>query len=129
MLLCCAHHRDNENAIVQVNGKQCWKKKLSANTGKQLCGSNSNGWFEDRIKITCQAPSLKGKFTVRVYTELNSAANDESFGIDNVVLTKLPDFTSVTANFNNAKDFQGFNYGLWLAWQDLWWLQHQGQVA
>merc|ERR1712048_1258738 len=75
---------------------------------------------------------VKGQFTVRVYTQLNSAANDESFGIDNVVLKKLPPFKTITANFQNDKDFQGFNCQdpeLWLVWQDLWWLQHQGQGA
>merc|ERR1712048_1488649 len=99
---------DNENAYVQVNGKTCWQKKL-AGSGKQVCGSKNGGWNEDRIKVSCTGPAVKGQFTVRVYTQLNSAANDESFGIDNVVLKKLPPFKTITANFQNDKDFQGFN--------------------
>ena len=103
------HCRDNENAIVQVNGKTCWQKKLAAGSGKQLCGSKSNGWNEEKIKITCQAAPVNGQLTVRVYTELDSAANDESFGIDNVKLTKLDDNYALKANFQNAADFEGFN--------------------
>ena len=43
-------------------------------------------------------------------------------------------FKTITANFQDAKDFEGFNcvkqdHELWLAWQDLRWLQYQGQVA
>ena len=62
--------------------------------------------------MTCTAPAVNGQFTLRVYTRLNSAANDESFGIDNVVLKKYaapPPFKTLTANFQNEKDFQGFN--------------------
>ena len=92
---------------MQVNGKTCFTKKL-AGSGKQVCGSKNGGWNEDRIKVKCQAPAVNGQFTVRVTTQLNSAANDESFGIDNVVLKKV-EFKTVTANFNNDKDFQGWN--------------------
>ena len=61
---------------------------MAAGSGKQLCGSKSNGWNEEKIKVTCTGDAVNGQFTVRVYTQLNSAANDESFGIDNAVLTK-----------------------------------------
>jgi len=85
----CAHHcRDNENAYVQVNGKTCWQKKLAAGSGKQLCGQKHNGWNEARYQVSCTGDAKDGQFIVRVYTALNSAANDESFGIDNAVLTK-----------------------------------------
>merc|ERR1712019_332675 len=99
---------DNEAAIVQVNGKTCWEKKLAAGSGKQLCGQKHNGWNEEKIKVKCSAPAVNGQFTLRVYTQLNSAANDESFGIDNVVLKQI-EFKTITANFSNTKDFQGFN--------------------
>merc|ERR1711937_644577 len=100
--------RDNENAIVQANGKTCWQKKLAAGSGKQLCGQKHNGWNEEKIKVSCTAAAVNGQFTLRVYTQLNSAANDESFGIDNVVLKKTT-FKTTTAKFQNAKDFQGWN--------------------
>ena len=41
---------------------------------------------------------------------MNSDAKDESFDIDNVVLKKLPPFKTLTANFQDTKDFEGFNY-------------------
>ena len=55
------------------------------------------------IKVKYPAPTVNVQFTVRVYTQLNSAANDESFGIDNVVLTKI---WIQKADFSNPKDFQ-----------------------
>ena len=98
--------RDNENAYVQVNGKTCWTKKV-AGGGKQLCGSKSNGWNEEKIAVKCTGETnAKGELTLRVYTQLDSAANDESFGIDNVVLRKV---WSQKADFEDTKDFEGFN--------------------
>ena len=98
---------------MQVNGKTCYNKKLAAGSGKQLCGSKNNGWNEEKIKVKCSAPAVNGQFTLRVTTQLNSAANDESFGIDNVVLkkvtTKPPGFKTITANFQDAKDFEGLD--------------------
>ena len=91
---------------MQVNGKTCFNKKLAAPTGKQLCGQKHGGWNEQKIKVTCTAPAVNGQFTVRVYTQLNSAANDESFGIDNVVLRKV---WSQKVDFEDTKDFEGFN--------------------
>merc|ERR1712025_262489 len=87
-------------------------KKLAAGSGKQLCGQKHGGWHEQAIKVTCSAPAVNGQFTVRVYTQLNSAANDESFGIDNVVLKQLSSgasFKTITANFQKTNDFQGWN--------------------
>ena len=82
-----AHVRDNEKAFVQVNGNTCWTKTLNASQGEQICGQGHSGWNEERMLVQCTAPAVNGKFTVRVYTTLNSGAQDESFAIDNVVLT------------------------------------------
>ena len=76
---------------MEVNGKTCFNKALSAGQGKQICGRTNGGWHEDSIKVTCTGTAVDGKFTVRVYTTLNSAGNDESFGIDNVVMKKVGD--------------------------------------
>merc|ERR1712224_156290 len=104
---------DNEKAIVQVNGKQCWTKTFTGVQGKQICGSKSNNWNELKVKATCKAAAVKGAFTVRVTTTLNSGAGDESFAIDNAVLTKVvaPKFKTIKANFANVKDQQGWNCG------------------
>merc|ERR1712224_1162669 len=72
----------------QVNGKTCYNRRMQAGHGKQLCGQKHGGWHEEKYKVTCTGDAKNGQFTVRVYTTLNSAANDESFGIDNAVLTK-----------------------------------------
>ena len=82
---------------------------MAAGSGKQLCGRTNNGWDEEKIKVKCSADAVNGQFTVRVYTQLNSVAN----GIDNVVLKQLSSygggFKTITANFQDAKDFEGFN--------------------
>ena len=104
----CDLPRDNEKATVEVNGKTCWTKTM-AGQGKQVCGRGNNGWNEDRMKVTCTGTAVDGKFTVRVHTTLNSAGDDESFGIDNVVLTKFLDSGSVTADFEDEHDYQGWN--------------------
>merc|ERR1739848_224037 len=65
--------------IVEVNGKTCFSKNLSAGQGKQVCGQTHGGWHEDSVKVTCTGDAVDHKFTVRVYTTLNSNANDESF--------------------------------------------------
>merc|ERR1712224_886719 len=71
----------------------------------------NNGWNEAKVKVTCVAAAVKGSFAVRVYTSLNSAANDESFAIDNAVLSKYvaPKFKTISTNFKDAKDMDGWN--------------------
>ena len=107
---------------MEVNGKTCFNKVLTGGQGKQVCGSNNNGWHEDSMKVTCTGDAVDGKFTVRVYTTLNSAGNDESFGIDNVMMMKAKDDSGggggngngggssgkMTATFDNG-DMQGWS--------------------
>merc|ERR1712048_1364704 len=80
---------DKEKAFVKVNGKQCWTKTFTGAQGKQICGGKNNGWNELKVKVTCTAAAVGGKITVQVGTNLNSAANDESFAIDNAKLEAL----------------------------------------
>ena len=61
---------------------------MSALDGTQQCG----GFFkEERFRVTGCYATLSGSegnipLTVRVWTSLDGAADDESFGIDNVVV-------------------------------------------
>ena len=102
-------HRDNEKAYVSLNGKQCWTKSFDNGAGTQVCGSGSNNWEEERVKVQCQGIAVNGKLTVRVWTNLNSAANDESFGIDAVVVKRIK--ADVSDKFNDPNDFRGWNCG------------------
>ena len=61
------------------------------------------------MHVQCLADAVDGKLKVRVYTNLGSAADDESFGIDNVVVTKL--VTSVKSDFSNKNDFEDWSCG------------------
>ena len=85
--------RDNEVAYVAMDGidgsyKTCWKKTMSGRDGTQQCG----GFFkEEGFRVTgCYATLAASEgLTVRVWTSLDGAADDESFGIGNVVITKI----------------------------------------
>ena len=89
----CLISRENEDAYVSVNGNVCWiKNGLRGTDGTQLCG----GWFKEEsfrvtgCYITLSAPlGATVPLTVRVWTNLDGDADDESFGIDNVLVTKL----------------------------------------
>ena len=70
---------------MSVNGKECWKQSLDKANGSQRCGGSHK---EESITVKCEAESVDGKLTVRVHATLSSKENKESFGIDNVVITK-----------------------------------------
>ena len=83
------HGRDDEKAYVTVNDKVCWTRAFARHHGSRQCGSKRRDWDEKSSTVQCQGESISGKLTVRVYTDLNSHANDESFAIDNVVVTQI----------------------------------------
>ena len=72
-----------------VNGKECWSQSFYGPNGSQECGEkDDNAFKEESIAVKCEAESVDGKLTVRVHATLSSDTKDESFGIDNVVITK-----------------------------------------
>ena len=78
--------RDNEDAYVSVNGKTCWTKTMSGRDGTQQCG----GFFkEESFRVTGCYVTVSFELKVRVWTSLDGAADDESFGISNVIITKI----------------------------------------
>ena len=92
---CCLVYptlRDNEAAVVSANGQTCWTKRdLVGSTGTKMCG----GWTKDQIfRVTgCDItlfgpPGALVPLTVFIWTSLDSDASEESFGIDNVVISK-----------------------------------------
>ena len=87
-----AHGRDNEKAYVSVNDKICWTKTFEQTSGSYECGTN--GWVsarrEESVAVRCDAESVGGEVTVRVYTNLDGTTDEESFAIDNVELSKIP---------------------------------------
>ena len=101
--------RDNEFGYVSINDKQCWSKEFVGANGTQTCGSSRSTWKEESVHVQCQANAVDGKLKVRAYTDLSSTPEDESFAIDNVVVTKL--VTSANFKFENKRDFEGWNCG------------------
>ena len=88
------YRRDNEKAHVAINGKTCWSQTLGHQDGSNQCGSTkSTSWRETSISVKCEDDAVSGKLTVRVYADLSSDATDESFAIDNVVVTQIPSGT------------------------------------
>lgn len=86
--------RDEETGYVSVNDEECWSKKFNKE-GTQQCGkglgrTNSRVTNEQSVHVHCEVDAVDGKLQVRVYTDLNQNANDESFAIDNVTITKIP---------------------------------------
>ena len=98
---------------MSVNGKTCWSRKgLHYSAGKSQCG-HFGTLQEERFPVSC-AVKLSGAglrpLTVRVWTTLDQGTNDESFGIDNVVIQQLKP-SSITEQFNDPSDFLGWNCG------------------
>ena len=83
------NRRDNEKAYVTVNDQPCWSQEFFMITGSQQCGSTLGNWNENSISVKCEAEAVDGKLAVRVYADLDGSAEDESFAIDNVVITKI----------------------------------------
>ena len=106
-----SHTRDaGEAGFVSINDKQCWSESLSSREGSEQCGRSNNAWEnENLIHVHCQAQSVGDKLMVRVHTNLDGHASDESYAIDNVVVTKL--VTSIKSEFNTQDDFEGWNCG------------------
>ena len=90
----CPVRRDNEIAYISINGNICWiKMGITGSVGKQLCG----GFFKEeifrftgcRITLSAAASETIVPLAVSVWTNLDGDADDESFGIDNVVISKV----------------------------------------
>ena len=104
--------RDREAAIVSVNGKMCWiKSNIIGTEGTRLCG----GFFKEEVfRVTdCIVTLPAGSeatvpLTVYVWTTLDEDADNESFGIDNVVISK---FRQIKINFDSANYFETWNCG------------------
>ena len=99
---------------MSLNDRTCWvKRNLIGSAGTQGCGTGSK---EQVFRVLgCHitlAPTAEAHqavpLTVRVWTNLDEDATDESFGIDNVVISKSLKYNS---EFGNANDFEGWNCG------------------
>ena len=76
---------------MSVNGEVCWSKKFTYTDGTKQCGNGgtTKAPTDELVAVKCEGESNSGKLTVRVHTDLDQGAADESFAIDNVVITKI----------------------------------------
>ena len=86
------HVRDGETARVSLNDQVCWKKTgITTEEGTQVCGQNQP---KNEKKYPVYGCSIKfpGSGTkplkIRVWTDLDEPAEDESFGIDNLLIRR-----------------------------------------
>ena len=79
---------DGESGQMLIDSKQAWAKSYIYHQGKQECGVGSN-WYEQKERITAIVAHTGNSATIRFTTTLNQSANDESWGIDNVVITAI----------------------------------------
>ena len=70
--------------MLLVDGEEEWRQSFVAADGQQLCGATNQGWNEQIVNVDVNANHDSAMLTLRVATELNWQATDESFGIDNV---------------------------------------------
>ena len=78
---------------MSMNDKTCLiKKNLLGTTGTQLCG----GWYKEQVfKVRGCYTTLSSTWgedvplTVRIWTDLDGDAADESFAIDNIVIQEV----------------------------------------
>ena len=97
---------------MSVNGNICWfKTRVTGTDGTQSCG----GRFKEEVfRVTSCYVNLTTTseaivpLKVRVWTNLDGDADDESFGIDNVLVSN---FIQIKNKFDNLKDFEGWNCG------------------
>ena len=78
---------------MSMNERKCAiKQNLLGTNGEQLCG----GWYKEqvfrvkgcRVKLY-GAPGADVPLTVRIWTDLDGDATDESFAVDNLRISKL----------------------------------------
>ena len=89
-----------------THGNTCWSRAFHTAEGTQQCGESLGGWHELVVPVSCEV-TLVGSgdrpLAVRVWADLNGAANDESFGIDNVVIRGMDKHALVGLDFGHGR--------------------------
>ena len=67
------------------HGELVWSKTYGVGDGEQLCGAG-NGWNELSDTVTFEITGSSAYVTITVDTTLSSAASDEAWGLDNVLV-------------------------------------------
>ena len=92
---------DGETAYMWVEGaaeNPVWQHRFRHNTGRNYCGSSNNGWREQvyhisqmverpECEVTAGRPDWCSTLTMKFNSTLNQHTNDESFGIQNVIVS------------------------------------------
>ena len=80
---------DGERGIVLVDGREIWSRAFVVREGSQHCGGEL-GWHERDYQVgPLSIDHVARSLTLRVTTTLNQGAQDESFGISDVLIEVL----------------------------------------
>jgi hypothetical protein len=80
---------DGENGVVLVDGTEVWSRAFTLGEGSQTCGAQY-GWHERDVLVGPIALShTASTLTLRVTSTLDQGADDESFGISDVLIEVL----------------------------------------
>jgi hypothetical protein len=86
---------DYERATISVDDLSVWSDNLNYWGGywAPLCGQAPQSWNEQTLDVDVSFPHSDDTAMVKVYTTLNQAANDESWGVRqlNIFLALCPD--------------------------------------
>ncbi len=77
---------DNETAYLKVDGAQVWSKVGYLGNGTNVCGAAVPTWYDENWPIDWSGAHSAATLTLVAGSLLDQAANDESFGIDNVAV-------------------------------------------
>lgn len=78
---------DGENAEMKFDDTNVWTQSRLHTGGDQQCGVvNQGGWYEERLDAEFTADHTADALKVSFSSTLDQAANDESWGVDNVTV-------------------------------------------
>jgi hypothetical protein len=82
---------DGESGQLWLDGKLVWSKAYTVSMGTQACGS-AGGWNELKDRITLTVPHTAATAKIEFTTTLDQTPDDESWGVDNVLVTVSADY-------------------------------------
>jgi hypothetical protein len=77
---------DGESGTLDLAGTRVWTQSRISPSGTQRCGRADSGWNEDTASVSQTVSHTASSIVVRASSTLDQTPNDESWGIDNVIV-------------------------------------------
>eukprot|EP00164_Ancoracysta_twista_P000778 GFYU01001022.1.p1 GENE.GFYU01001022.1~~GFYU01001022.1.p1 ORF type:complete len:1352 (-),score=396.68 GFYU01001022.1:117-3695(-) len=78
---------DNEHLLVFADHNNVYNHKLHSNSGQNVCGQMHKGWNEYAVSFSRTIAHMRDSLHVRITSTLNQGAKDESWGLQNLVIS------------------------------------------